>query len=276
MIRYFSFILSVLIFREISASAQNIFDAEHSVAYAEYLYKTGQFAQAADEYERVIFFCPDSFSYKTKLISAYRKSGQSEKVLSRIEDIFGNKPSIYPQIIACDYLSVLFEKQDTSNISKLLKKNINLENNKTIEFRFGLSMLENNWAKAEKESEKLPIDYSRNPEMKSVLLSAENTKLRNKTLAVSLSAAIPGLGKVYTQNYTDALIVFGIVSVNAWQSWRGFHKEGKTSVYGWIFGSLSAGFYLGNLYGTAKAVKKYNQRKIEEIHEKVIKIIDSD
>ena len=269
-------ILLFSLFKNISVSAQDIFDAAHSVAYAEYLYKTGQFTESAAEYERVVFFRPDSFSYKVKLISAYRKSRQSEKAFNRIENIFGTNKKLYPCPISQNYISILFEKEDTSRISNCFSEKLNLEPNRETEFRFGLSMLENHWQKAENEIKKLPQDNVKTSEMKSILLSAQNTKLKNKTLAVGLSAIIPGMGKVYSKNYTDGLIVFTIVSVNAWQAYRGFRKEGKTSVYGWIFGSVSAGFYLGNLYGAAKSVKKYNRRKIEEIHEEVLNILLSD
>lgn len=272
----FFFILIFFSFEENFAFSQNIFDAEHSLAYAQYLYKTGQYSQAAEEFERVVFFLPDSISCKSKLIAAYRKSGQNEMVLSRIHGLFGTNKSNYTHQISKTVLSILLEKEDTAEIAVCFRENINLELSQKIKFRFALAMLENNWKKAEIEFVKLPADFPKSSELKSILLRAQHTRLKNPALALGLSAAIPGLGKVYTRNYTDGLIVFSIVAVNAWQAYRGFRKEGRTSVYGWFFGSISGAFYLGNLYGATKAARKYNRNKIENIHEQVINIIISE
>ena len=45
-----------------------------------------------------------------------------------------------------------------------------------------------------------------------------------------------------------------------WQSYAGFNKNGIESGYGWVFGTLATGFFIGNIYGSAKAANTRNMK----------------
>jgi len=97
-------------------------------------------------------------------------------------------------------------------------------------------------------------------------------KYKSPALSIALSSVIPGSGKVYSGAWKDAIVSFFFVATSAFQSYRGFEKNGVKSAYGWVFGGLATGFYLGNLFGSAKAAHMYNsnlknnlKHKIEEI-----------
>jgi hypothetical protein len=49
-------------------------------------------------------------------------------------------------------------------------------------------------------------------------------------------------------------------------SYRGFSKKGVKSANGWIFGSLTVGFYFGNIFGSYKAAKNYNQIEYDKLY----------
>jgi hypothetical protein len=106
--------------------------------------------------------------------------------------------------------------------------------------------------------------------------SASKTKFKSPFIAAGFSAIIPGTGKFYTKNWADGIFSMLFVAGNAWQSYRGFKEHGIKSAYGWAFGTLSASFYIGNIFGSAKAARRYNLLKKNEIENKTFEIVRSD
>jgi hypothetical protein len=90
-------------------------------------------------------------------------------------------------------------------------------------------------------------------------------KKKSPAVATLLSAVIPGAGKLYIKRYKDGITSFVLIVTMGLQSWYGFHHKGMDSYYGWINGALAVGFYGGNIWGTMKAVKQYNQVEIKKI-----------
>ena len=112
-------------------------------------------------------------------------------------------------------------------------------------------------------------DYSR-------LLKLENEfKYKKPGISIAMSAIIPGSGKFYSGYWKDGLIAFIFVTASAYQSYRGFSKNGIESVYGWIFGGLATGFYIGNLYGSGKAANEHNSVFRHKLHHQVEEVFDS-
>lgn len=76
--------------------------------------------------------------------------------------------------------------------------------------------------------------------------------------AAIFSAIIPGAGKIYTHQYTDGIVAFlttGVLSYIAYMDFRADHK-----FRGWLFTALSAGFYAGNIYGSAASAQIFNTK----------------
>ena len=88
-------------------------------------------------------------------------------------------------------------------------------------------------------------------------------------LAGAFSTIIPGSGKFYTGDWKDGIISLVMVSAIAYQAYRGFDRAGVSSVYGWIYGTIAAGFYLGNIYGSVKSAQRYNKRKAENLGKRI-------
>ena len=114
---------------------------------------------------------------------------------------------------------------------------------------------------------------ARNPGMNDSLASAldrlafEAIRLpyKSKALAGGMSAVLPGAGKVYAGRVTDGLASLLLVGLTGWQAYDGFHRDGTRSVKGWIYASLSAGFYLGDIWGSMVAVKQHNDRLEDDL-----------
>ncbi|MBU1099764.1 MAG: hypothetical protein KKA84_05095 [Bacteroidetes bacterium] len=83
-----------------------------------------------------------------------------------------------------------------------------------------------------------------------------NPGYKSLTTAALLSAVIPGLGKVYTDNITDGLtgfLVTGVLSFLAYDNFRAEHD-----FRAWLFTGLAAYFYAGNIYGSIAAADIFN------------------
>ncbi len=81
---------------------------------------------------------------------------------------------------------------------------------------------------------------------------------KSPLLAGVLSTVVPGLGKVYTENYSDGLfaaLLTGLFGYIAYTDFKADHN-----VRGWIFTGVAAFFYTGNIYGSAASAQIYNAK----------------
>jgi hypothetical protein len=86
---------------------------------------------------------------------------------------------------------------------------------------------------------------------------------RSGGVAGCLSALVPGAGKAYCGKWADGLNSLLIVGLAAWQAADGFDEDGARSAKGWVFGTVGAVFYLGNVYGSTIAADLYNRDALD-------------
>lgn len=117
----------------------------------------------------------------------------------------------------------------------------------------------------------LLMDYSDLPE-KSIYLShfdsVEKEKIsefynwksdppyKSPTKAALMSALIPGLGKIYSDEVGDGITAFLFTGLFAYLAVDKFKNDQIAS--GWLYASIAAFFYSGNIYGSATAAQNYN------------------
>ncbi len=80
-------------------------------------------------------------------------------------------------------------------------------------------------------------------------------KHRSPALAGLLSAAVPGLGKLYAGKTKQGIAAFLPVLTMGLLAWEGYRKDGPASLRFLGFGSLFTVFYIGNIWGSTLAVK---------------------
>jgi tetratricopeptide (TPR) repeat protein len=255
------------------AFSQNIFDYSHSLSYADYLYKSRQFTLAAEEYERALFLSPNNDSIAAQLIKSYNLSGQCKQAKLRVRQLSLIDDSM-PGIIAKEYARTLFCTNLYADVRQLLSKNKRIDPISVAEFHLYLELKTKNWKKADSilnnnKDEQISVVLSK---YKDVVYKANHLKHRSPGIALLMSTVVPGSGKIYAGSWKDGLIAMVFIGGSAFQAYRGFSQKGVESVYGWIFGGVSTGFYLGNLYGSFKAAKKYNERKVHEVLHEAEKI----
>lgn len=85
---------------------------------------------------------------------------------------------------------------------------------------------------------------------------------KSPILAASLSI-IPGLGKIYTENYTDGLTSFIITNLFTYLAVDNFNKS--HNFRGYLFSITAIGFYLGNIVGSYFSALKFNKNLQQKI-----------
>lgn len=86
---------------------------------------------------------------------------------------------------------------------------------------------------------------------------------KSPTVAGVLSTVLPGTGKMYAGRTSDGLYSLALIGGASWLAYQGFEDKGTSSVKGWLFGSVGAVLYAGNIYGSVVAVRLYNARQKE-------------
>lgn len=257
--------------------SQNLYDREHSQKYALYLYSSQQYVLAAEEYERLVYFDKSDVGFKYNLIKSYRLSGELKTGISRIYSFYGKSLDTIPHLLATEYIKLQLLTDSLSVAEKFLKQNRNLFPEDKLVYQSCNLLLSGEYTEASllaKESK------ATNPAFPSGILNltekASEIKFKSPYIAGGFSAVIPGTGKFYTKNWVDGFFSMLFVAGNTWQSYRGFKEHGIKSGYGWVFASLSASFYIGNIFGAVKAAKRYNKIKTNEIDNQVFEFVRTD
>ena len=244
-------------------TAQDLYDFENSSNFAEYLVQTNQYSMAISEYERLVFMDSGNEGLRFKLLTTYIKAGNGGMGITRAEMMYPN-PGTMPSDIARVYSYLLFKEKRFQKAECFLKFNRNLPEEDRLSYLGTAKALENNWSEAMFYYDQVsPEQKPMVAQYQMISQNAMNQKKKSPALATGLSVLIPGAGKVYTGDWKDGLIAFIFVGTTAWQANRAFNKSGSNSLRGWIFASISTGFYIGNIFGSHKSAKTYNQKKNE-------------
>jgi hypothetical protein len=248
--------------------AQDVFDLENSRRFAAYLYDSGQYDLAADEFERVVFLAPDDSLSILRLLQAYRMGKQYDIGLKRATGLFPETRDLELKFFRELYLLHAYLDEHRANLA-LIRQNETLSTGQKNRLEMGTLLLDRDWETAAAFYEQHAAEGEEWTDFNRLLDKRNELQKKNPYLAAGFSLVIPGSGKVYTKNWQDGLISLLFVATNAWQAYRGFRQDGVRSVYGWVFGSIGAGFWLGNVYGSYKAGVKYNERIENEYYEEV-------
>ncbi len=260
-----------------SCFSQDLYDLQHSQKYAEYLAFSRQYKLAAEEYERLVFFNENNLSFKYNLIKSYRLSGDLSKGIKRVYSFYGSLPDTMPSVLAKEFLKLQLLTDSLAVVESFINRGNTLSaEDKTI-FRCYNFLLKGDYKQASLLAKDAAAAYSEFPsDINKLTHTANNIKFKSPLIAGSFSAVIPGTGKFYTKNWADGLISMLFVAGSAWQAYRGFSEHGSKSAYGWTFATISASFYIGNIFGSVKAAGRYNKNKKNEIDNQIFRFVNSD
>ena len=245
--------------------SQDLFNPENSKKFANYLFSTQQYNLAANEYERILtVFYPDAYSF-SRLMASYRYGIICTHSFRNLT-MLGIERFFPKDAIAEEYLKLAltcnccYESADFNQALTFLTAE------RQLFYRFGHYLFnepDSLLSFAGKHRDLLTDKY---PAMITHVGMLSDFQRKSPGLAMAMSALLPGSGKAYSGYWGDAVMSLIFVTSNAWLSYRGFKKRGEQSAGGWIFGGVSLGFYFGNIWGSGRAAKTYNQMEYEKLY----------
>jgi tetratricopeptide (TPR) repeat protein len=272
------------VFLDLSAGQvqENYFLPDNILRFAESLYREGDYLRAAGEFQRYLYSFdlrpPNAASIHFKIGLCYRLGREFQKSISYFDKAIELDPQIlltwdsYGQIAYSFFLMGEYQQ----SLSFLAEKWTLVPSG---EGRLKMSLLtganylyQKQWNAGEAYLSSLESSFRNHnlsQSMMSFVKEGQRLPRKSEALAGFLSAVIPGAGKIYSRRTTDGLVSLFTVGMTAWQAYEGFRRDGLRSVKGWIYGTISAYFYLGNIYGSVVAVRIYNEDLENKLLDKI-------
>ena len=234
-------------------------DEEQLYRFARFLKTEKEYKFAVEEFERLNYLYPNNINYIKDLLYCSRQNGEFNRIASQFK-IDNNTP----KDIIFEYALGMVGVEKNNDAIQLITSNGILKDEKYGpnggKFIYAVDLLNG----------KFPEDNHLISDQKLLSLKVEyiNMPTKSPVKAGILSTMLPGSGRVYTNDWKNGLLGFLFIAGTGWQSYSRFKKSGISSVGGWIYGGLSVGFYLGNIYGSVVSAKKYNRSQKKRIDEK--------
>jgi tetratricopeptide (TPR) repeat protein len=267
-----------LLFPPLLASANTLtIDADSQFGFARQLFTAGHFEQAADEFDRFIYFFPDD----GRLAAALFQKGMSFFKLNRFQEaqsIFSQlekqeRQGEYRSRAALMIAACQSQLNDVQGAVASLKRLIENTRESAVKdeawYRLAWLMIETaDWQKAKIAFQQLSRtgnDQYRSDKMLSALDATDTLPQKNPHVS-GLFSIIPGAGHLYCGRPRDATIAFFLNAALAASAWQAFDKEMP-----WLGGLISfveIGVYSGTVYSAVSSAHKYNrQKKIDFIEQ---------
>lgn len=245
------------------------FSPDNIKRFADFLYEQEDFQRAAGEYQRYLFAVEtlpvNTDSVLLRIGQCLRRSNNYEKAIEYFQNVIDNQADIellhqaHYQIALCYFFMERFKRSDTYLLAtKYDTTNIYVKND--LRQLRALNMIQmKQWNNAFSILSSIEPRDDITYNLMKFTIAGQNLPHKSKTLAGLYSTIIPGLGKLYCGRTVDALQSFFSTTILGWQAYDGFHKDGVSSMKGWIFGTIGGLFYLGNIYGSVVAAEIYNE-----------------
>jgi tetratricopeptide (TPR) repeat protein len=235
---------------------ENLSSPSNIKLFADFLFNQKDYLRAVDEYERYLNFVPDD-TIQFKIALAYSLMNNFNEAAKRFNIISENSSFYKPARI--EFLKSIFQ---TGNIAEFRYKYAERTFNKsytdssgiTSLFMFSFLLTKQPLPDEGEFIKNFPI--SERQRIKSFFEWKEYPPEKSPLKAAIFSAIIPGSGKIYTNESWDGIFAFITTLGTGYLTYDNF--KASHNFRGWIFGGLTAGFYGGNIYGSAAAVQIYN------------------
>jgi tetratricopeptide (TPR) repeat protein len=85
-------------------------------------------------------------------------------------------------------------------------------------------------------------------------------KFKSPLKAAIMSAILPGSGRIYTGRVKEGILSMVSFFATSYLAYEGFHEDGIKSFRGWLFSSIGAFLYIGNIYGSVLSARLMNDQ----------------
>lgn len=249
----------ILLILSIPAFSQQIdFHSPKNIKlFADFLFCDKDYLRAADEYDKYLKIIEDDTA-QFKIALAYSNLNNQSMALNKFSLI--RETSKFYEVSKIEKLKSLFLTNSDSIFFDLADSIINSQSKYSInvnKFK-NTSLLLIKSVLLEKENFLIAFDDQEKKVLSKFYDLKMNPPYKSELLSGIFSAIVPGAGKIYTENYSDGITAFILTGLLSYLAYTNFEHDHPTR--GWIFASLGAGFYAGNIYGSIASAQIFNAK----------------
>lgn len=254
--------MKVLLFQIIISAAvlaQNInFNSPENIRlFADFLFCDRDYLRAIDEYEKYLSYS-DEDTIRFKIALAFSAIGDQYNAIKNFNSL--QETSKLYQISRIEELKSLFNLKQFSQLNSKANELNQLKSDYSDIAKkiVNLSYLLNNESMPSEKIFLEPFDVQEKTIVQNFYFQKTNSDYKSEVLAGVYSAIIPGLGKIYTENYSDGITSFLLTGLFSYLAYTNFNNDHP--VRAWIFTLAGAGFYAGNVYGSIASAQIFNAK----------------
>ncbi|MES2655347.1 MAG: hypothetical protein V4620_07150 [Bacteroidota bacterium] len=263
-------IFSLLVFSWGFSKAQNIFDYEHNIAYAKYLFEHKDYKQVLgilNTFDSNTNNKNEIAIWKVRCYLNLKQYAETDYILQSIQADAKHKPEY-------DFL-LLKNSLLSNNINKYNSYAFDSTNALIAELLCYREFYTKGIDSAIVYTQKNIHDTLLMQYMVSTFKKARLTYHYKKPWMAATLSVLPGLGQIYTRQYADAYLGLIPFYLHGAIAYMAFSQAGIQSVFGWLNTAMASGFYIGNIYGAAQSAKRINQINFIKTNDEIKKRISS-
>ena len=245
----------LLLFLYATASCQNILQRQdYKRLFADHLFCSGDYLRAVEEYESCLHFgYNDTIDFKIMLsLNAMNKYDLAEQKSVRLMS-----NSSFKDLVVAERLKILMTGGNFSGLRDLYSSSRS-------EYTAAKKLRNFSFFYSDKDSLPsppyllIPFNEAESSELQTLYDKKMNLPSKDPVLAGFLSVMFPGAGKIYTEEYGDAVfaaLATGIFGYIAYSSFKADH-----TFRGYLFSGIAGWFYAGGIYGSAASAQIFNAK----------------
>lgn len=240
-------------------------------AFADALFREGDYLNAAHEYKRLLFLHPDapqSDFIAFRIAASYQNAGQLKNAIrayQRLIDIYPKSTLVARaknNIAQCHILSG-DRKQGLTSLKRFLTEHEKSDLAPRVHFTIGMLHIDKGeWTEASRVWNDVSVTYSESPfaevsdRLAQIGKNAETLPHRSPTVAGALSVLVPGSGQIYTGQTGDGLYAFVSVAILGGASF--YYADQARYEVAVPVGILGAFFYGNSIYQSIQTARAFN------------------
>jgi tetratricopeptide (TPR) repeat protein len=250
------------------AAPEIALDPVRQFQFAEHYFQKAEYYRAIGEYERFIYFFPDSDKVELaryRIGLSFLKGERYQEAIQAFDALieeYQNTGYALKSYLRASEAYVLLKSYDMAltGLRNLITVAPDQEVRDEAYYKEGWVYLEMGmWAKARGCFEKIsPQNRERyNLEQLSIELKKKTPIKRKNPYTAGLLAIIPGAGHLYCERKRDAFVSFLLNGVMIYAAYEAFDND--LDALGGIIALFELGFYSGNIYSAVSSAHKYNR-----------------
>lgn len=249
-------IIFSMILTFVNQAQDNVFlSIENRLRFGDFLFCDNDYLRAIDEY-KIVLKNKESDMLKFKIALAYQELKRYNESENSFKELFSSQQ--FSSEAKFEYFRTLYLSDNYEMMKKMITDDsfIDASTSKEIKKLYNLKHLYSQFHIEDSSDFFDPFNDKESVELLKYFIRKQNIENKSPAVAAILSTVVPGLGKVYTENYGDGITAFLLTGVLTFLAIDNFNAD--HDFRGWLFTGLAAYFYAGNIYGSSASAQLFN------------------